>query len=271
MRRIPNSNFELKKTEPWIKRSPFESNLYHSISLLLPVYEHALIEYVCASGLPPKGKVYDEAVLLLKHERSHGKVYSKYNKILEDSGYRFGIITALAKANASIVGKLASKSIKLEICAAAEHLTAMVAVYFKEEYQRYREGSNEVVRELWHWHAIEELEHSAAAFDLASYHKYSYSGRILALFLVSAWLILPMVTLGTLLLSMQDRSIFTLRFWKNAGYTLFRKGGLFSKFFSESLLFLRPKFDPVRPDYQEHISYYDQMEKEKLLQNSKSA
>ena len=69
MRTIPNAEFEVTKSEPWIKDAPFESHLYNGISLILPVYERTLIKYVCMVGFPKTGHVNEEATRLIRQEQ----------------------------------------------------------------------------------------------------------------------------------------------------------------------------------------------------------
>lgn len=54
---------------------------------------------------------------------------------------------------------------QLAVTCALEHFTAIMAKYFMENERFYHEMDPKVAR-LWFWHAIEESEHKAVAFDV---------------------------------------------------------------------------------------------------------
>ena len=259
MRKIPSTNLNLyKNLSIWIPNAPFEANLYHAISLILPRYEQKMLEFTTGIGMPPADHpLYPDMVQFVQQEAAHKRVHTKYNQQLVISGYKIDIVTVIADLNAYIITNFTTNAFKIGVCVAGEHLTGIISVYYESEYNKYLSNSNKNIREIWHWHAIEELEHSQAMFDFFRYHNYSYPTRILSYLASSFWLINPMLILGIIVLSIQDRSIFTKKFWKNTAYTLFSQHGLFRQFIKGSVQYLRKDFHPSENDFSQYVEAYD--------------
>ena len=83
----------------------------------------------------------------------------------------------------AVTGGVASG--KSAATAAFEHLTAMMCTCFFER-RELLETSDPRVRAMYAWHAVEEVEHKAVAFDvLTKVAKVSYFRRIFSMLLVS--------------------------------------------------------------------------------------
>jgi predicted metal-dependent hydrolase len=93
--------------------------------------------------------------------------------------------------------------------AALEHLTALLARKLLESPERWTGQMDPRMARLWQWHALEEAEHKAVAFDVLAQVAPSYPLRVFAL--VSN-------TLG-LFLEILDRTVYML--WKDG--ILFRR------------------------------------------------
>ncbi|MGH3412185.1 MAG: metal-dependent hydrolase [Marmoricola sp.] len=99
-------------------------------------------------------------------EASHGREHRELNQRLADMGYRSMTVDRHVKWLLAQVERLGSRRRRLAVTAALEHYTATLAecLLSKPEAQALL-GETEV-RSLLLWHALEESEHKAVAFDV---------------------------------------------------------------------------------------------------------
>lgn len=98
-------------------------------------------------------------------EMTHGREHRNLNDALAEMGYPTRIIDELIK-RAERLEKFVPPLVPLALTAAAEHGTASLAerVLAEPEVQEY--ATDPETMSLLNWHAVEELEHKAVAFDV---------------------------------------------------------------------------------------------------------
>ena len=99
-------------------------------------------------------------------EGQHSQQHDRHVELLVEQGY-----TALVRLN-----RLADKGMRfgnrhwpkfsLASTAAIEHLTALLARRILREGSRFTAAMDPHMAALWRWHAVEEAEHKAVAFDV---------------------------------------------------------------------------------------------------------
>ncbi len=258
MRKLPKTNFTLRKSEPWIQNAPFESNFYHAISLMLPAYEKAMIAFCCEERKVLKSELEEEVKLFIRQEEGHRRIHAQYNKRLTEAGYRVDFLIRISQWNVTLMNRLFPVPFKIAIAAAGEHLTHLIAVYYLSHYDRYKTVGDLSIAELWHWHVIEEIEHRSAMHNLNSTHKFAYMNRVLAYLAVCFWLVFPYALLGAFALAFQDRSLFSLRYWSNMLSTFLGRNGLFYLIVTRSLGYASLNFHPESDKESRHyVDEYD--------------
>ena len=98
-------------------------------------------------------------------EAMHGREHHLYNALLQDAGLP---ALYLAKRIQNLLGWTAKRTpvkTQLAMTVGLEHITAMMADAFLSD-DRLLEGCDPRYAALWWWHAIEETEHKAVAFDV---------------------------------------------------------------------------------------------------------
>src|SRR5208282_1600816 len=75
---------------------------------------------------------------------------------------------------------------QLAVTCALEHYTAILAEQLLREVD-HRDAGHESVRPLWIWHALEESEHKAVAFDVYEAMGGSYLHRVAIMLLTTAF------------------------------------------------------------------------------------
>src|SRR5437763_6314590 len=99
-------------------------------------------------------------------EAMHGRQHRTFNDRLDELGYPTKRFERLTKKGLEIRERLLPASSNLAATAALEHFTATLAeLVLTSEETRDLFGHDEV-RNLFLWHALEESEHKAVAFDV---------------------------------------------------------------------------------------------------------
>jgi len=99
-------------------------------------------------------------------EAMHGREHRAFNDRLDELGYPVKRFETLTRKGLAIRERLMSPAANLAATAALEHFTATLAeLVLTSEETRDLFGHQEV-RNLFLWHALEESEHKAVAFDV---------------------------------------------------------------------------------------------------------
>lgn len=142
------------------------SLFFNTLSLFFPEGERFFI----ASVRHYRDRVDDpqlqEAVRgFIGQEAMHGREHEHYNQRMVEAGLPVDKQEKLVTHLLLWISRYTPKALQLAATVALEHLTAILADVLLRE-PRLIEGSDEHYRKLWHWHALEETEHKAVAFDV---------------------------------------------------------------------------------------------------------
>jgi predicted metal-dependent hydrolase len=99
-------------------------------------------------------------------EAIHGREHRAFNDHLATLGYPTHTIERFIDRFLRLREKVLPAKANLAFTAAAEHFTATLAELVLSSEQARAEFGDETVRELFVWHALEENEHKAVAFDV---------------------------------------------------------------------------------------------------------
>jgi hypothetical protein len=157
----------------------------------------------------------DQVAGFIGQEVTHGREHRELNQVLADMGYRSMKVDRHVGRLLGLVDRTASKRRRLGVTAALEHYTATIAEVLLEDPEAQRLLGDSEVRSLLLWHALEESEHKAVAFDV-----YRASGgpewlRIFIMRTTTAIFILEVVV-HTVLSMLRDRATYNLRtLWRS--------------------------------------------------------
>jgi predicted metal-dependent hydrolase len=99
-------------------------------------------------------------------EAMHGREHRAFNARLAELGYPTKQVETLTRVGLKLRERIATPKANLAATAALEHFTATLAeLVLTNEEVRDHFGHDEV-RNLFVWHALEESEHKAVAFDV---------------------------------------------------------------------------------------------------------
>ncbi|MBC2670406.1 metal-dependent hydrolase [Novosphingobium piscinae] len=147
----------------WLGGDPVATAWHTALSATFPRGEAFFIESVkaCRDGAPPRLEA--EIRDFVRQEINHTREHLAFNRGALEAGYDFTRIDAHVEAMLALT-KGRPPEVNLAATMALEHFTAMLAHEFLANPAHFAGGEPEVVN-LWRWHAIEEIEHKAVAFD----------------------------------------------------------------------------------------------------------
>ena len=135
-------------------------------------------------------------------EGSHAREHEAFFRRLEEQGYDVQTFLRFYTRSALWLEGHFPPSLNLAITAAAEHFTATLGEHILTD--GILREADPVMRDLLRWHAAEEIEHKAVAYDVLMKVHPSYPNRMLGLclgstLLVGYWLI------GSVMLMRQEK------------------------------------------------------------------
>ena len=147
----------------WLNADPVATAWHNALSGTFPRGEAFFIEAVKAhrDGTPPE---LAEAIrLFIKQEVNHTREHVAFNRAATDHGYDLARIDVrVEKMMAKVKGR--PRIVDLAATMALEHYTAMMAHEFLANPQHFA-GADPEAAAMWRWHAVEEIEHKAVAYD----------------------------------------------------------------------------------------------------------
>ena len=99
-------------------------------------------------------------------EAMHGREHRAFNRRLAELGYPTLVFERLTRRGLALRERLASPKANLAATAALEHFTATLAELLLTDEEARGLFGDGGVRDLFLWHALEESEHKAVAFDV---------------------------------------------------------------------------------------------------------
>lgn len=230
----------------WYENNPYKSRLIDAIQAAFPDGER----YFISSVRPFRDQITDpelkeEVKTFIRQEGQHGIVHSRYNQLLRDRGLDVDAITSFIKWIDTFHTKHFSKEYNLALTCAFEHFTAMLAETFFEKKETMA-GADPKFRAMMAWHAVEEMEHKAVAFDvMQKVAKVGYVKRNVAMVHVILFLTYLSLRFTNTLLK-GDGFSWGQRLWMTAKcqWWLYGPKGIVSSRFGTLFSYFKPGFHP---------------------------
>lgn len=230
----------------WLGGDPVATAFNNAMSITFPQGEAFFIETVrrFRDAVPPA--LAAQIDLFIKQEVHHTREHVAFNRQVADAGYDTKAMEEWVRDRLA-ESRQQHPVAQLCVTVALEHFTAIFAHQMLTNPKLF-EGASDEARRMWIWHAIEEVEHKAVAFD-------TYMHVTRGLKPLKRWAIRSLVfwrvsknfvrgrSRDTLALLRQD-GITGWRAWAGLlNYLLVRPGAL-TKVFPMWLSYFRPGFHP---------------------------
>lgn len=243
----------------WLNGDPVATAWHNALSVAFPTGEAFFIEHVraCRDGAP--AKLEAEIRAFVRQEINHTREHVAFNRSATDAGYDISGIEQRLERRLSLARGRPTLA-NLAATMALEHLTAIMARETLLKPEQY-EGASPHARELWRWHAVEEIEHKGVAYDTwlhATRHWSRFKRwRVKSLLMVLAgFSFLGSRTTDTLDLLAQDGLTGWKWKWRLASYLL-GKPGVLRCTFTQFIAYFLPGFHPWNTDDRLLIMLYD--------------
>lgn len=175
VKRINNSDiqprrmdFEFDDSIPvyWFAGDQFKSILLTSLSCTFPEGERFFVRSVRHYQKNITNPVLKEEVKgFIGQEAHHGNEHEHFNALMQKKGLPTKKVEEFVLNGLKWQGKHLSPERQLAKTCALEHFTAMLAETILENPEFFA-GMDDRLLPLWLWHAVEESEHKAVAFDV---------------------------------------------------------------------------------------------------------
>ncbi|MFQ5699974.1 MAG: metal-dependent hydrolase [Myxococcota bacterium] len=201
--RRPHFPFDASIPKHWAGGNAVASHAFNGLQLCFPAGERFFIQSV--KDLLPY--VDDEALRrqarsFLGQEAMHTREHLRFNEILKAQGYRLEPFLGPFEKLIRFCGRRLPAKLRIAMTAGAEHYTAMLGTLALTR-PVMRDQMHPTVAQLIVWHACEEVEHKAVAFDVMQAVGVGYPRRILGYLIITAVLVSSAI-LSTRMLLRQD-------------------------------------------------------------------
>jgi predicted metal-dependent hydrolase len=152
----------------FVDGDPIMSHVVAMLSAMFPNGEDFFVESVRQYRdhvVDPELK--KQVARFIGQESIHGREHRVLNERLAEWGYQTRFVDRSVEIGMKrIAARVLPKSVQLAITAALEHYTATIAEVLMSSEEARNALSVDEIRYLLLWHAVEESEHKAVAFDV---------------------------------------------------------------------------------------------------------
>ena len=234
----------------WHGGDPVATAYFNALSAAFPQGETFFIESVRRYRDSVHEPLRQQIAAFVQQEAMHTREHVVFNKLLRTAGYDLTAIDAEVRRRVD-EARGRPHVVQLALTVALEHFTAIMAYSLLTEREPLPGAPEEIVR-LWQWHAIEEIEHKAVAYDTFLAVTQNMSG-------LKRWLlrchVMGLVSVQFWYSNFQRMADFfrqdginTPRTWWRVAKYLLVKPGMMRRIFWDYLRFFGPGFHPWHRD-----------------------
>jgi predicted metal-dependent hydrolase len=147
----------------WRDRDPVAANFFDSLSALFPQGERFFIQSVRHFRDVVPDDIARDVRAFIAQEAIHTREHQMFNDQVTAAGFQIHTLEARTEHELSEV-KRKSALKQLAFTVGLEHFTAALANQILCDDRLLENAPMETAR-MWRWHAAEEIEHKAVAFD----------------------------------------------------------------------------------------------------------
>ena len=237
----------------WFDNKAFETLFFNALSSTFPEGERFFIMSVRNYAEDVQDDDLKGSVeRFISQEGQHSQEHEAHLQLL--SGQGFSVLERLNRWERGVMRWLAQKwpRYALALTLTIEHVTAIFADALLSDQARYLEPMHDDFRLLWQWHAVEEVEHKAVAFDVYQQTGGGYWLRLFAALEVALFFPLVLFFRHVLLLA-KDGLLLDVAEWRRGSEFLWGRNGLLRAIAAQYGRCLHREFHPWRHDDSHHV------------------
>jgi uncharacterized protein len=240
----------------WHPGGPHVSHYFNVHSLQFPKGERFFIASVRHfRDRITDPRLQEQVTGFIGQEAMHGREHEAYNEALKRVGYPVETMERWVERSLWLPKHAMPPKGRLAMTAALEHLTAIGADDLLDRTDALN-GADPQMAQLWRWHAVEETEHKAVAFDV--YRVVAGTGPIAWLrrcftMLTSSLGMTLMTWIFLLVAARRNGILFDLRGWGRLLGWLWLNPGTLRRQFPRYWQYFKPGFHPWQIDNYHHV------------------
>lgn len=250
--REPYFHFEGDIPKYWWDNDPVKTLLLAALSSSFPPGEKFFIDSVRHYQDQITDPELKKAIRgFIGQEAHHSKEHKMLNGFLQERGIGLDRLERQVQTLMDWMRKNLSPERQLAHTVAVEHFTALMAEEFLLKYDALDEMDPRMAP-VWAWHAIEESEHKAVAFDVYKAIGGSEFARVTEMMFVSV--MFPLFSsLQLVQLMKEDGQLTNLKSWAGALNYMWGKPGVFRRLLPSYFKYYSPNFHPWNHDARHQV------------------
>lgn len=150
----------------WHQAGPNVTQFMNALSLFFPAGERMFIDAVRSyRDQIPDPDLRKAATAFIGQEAMHSREHEEYNELLDAAGLPGSKLAAQVAKRTQYIKDNTPQITPLLITIALEHFTALMGDTLLRHPEQMA-GSQADYERMWRWHALEEVEHKAVAYDV---------------------------------------------------------------------------------------------------------
>jgi predicted metal-dependent hydrolase len=246
---VRNVRFSMKDEVPrhWHGGRIAVTSFFNNLSIFFPHGERFFVQAVNHY----KSRITDEKLkaevrAFCEQEGFHSREHIRYNRMLEEQGYHGDALEKRVDRILKWVTRVTTPRMRLAATCALEHFTATLAHQLLRD-GKMLEGAHPVMAALWKWHAAEENEHKAVAYDVYQQVGGTWVERV-GIMLLATVIFWALVIEQQVRMMKIDGVLFSAREWWGLFKYLWIKPGGMLRMWLHYLDYFRPGFHPWQLD-----------------------
>jgi len=241
--------FPLNIPKYWVRNNPTRTHIMNSLNLFLPSFERMIMRTVLDKIIPrlEDPRLVAQARGFAGQEMRHSRAHELFLDNLRAQGYNLDRFLAFTEwFFENLLEKKLGHKLGLSVVASFEHYTDLLVLLILQG--DFLDGCDPHMKELFAWHAAEEVEHNAVAYEMLRTIDDGYGLRM-AGSVLGISVMLGFMLSGTALLLHQDKKLGDRETRRELGEFFFTKYGVAREIVKLFKHYARRNYRPDDADY----------------------
>lgn len=239
----------------WNGGDPVVTRFFDALSVHFPDGERFFIQSVRNyQDRITDPRLKEDVKAFFRQEAQHGIVHDSYNAVMAAQGVKVDKIIHSMQVLLGLTQKHLPIKYQLALTAGFEHITATLGEGFMEGDGEMFRNAHPVMRAMFLWHGVEEVEHKAVAYDV--YERVAGGGYFTRVSALIVGTVLVHAVVGRVLWHMLKVDGLTGRplLIARGLYRLYGPNGMLTRLLRPYLEWFRPGFHPWDSGIPEKVS-----------------